>query len=274
MAANREWLQAMVPVRKMETLNLKAKWELGAAGRALDAAKSSEEKQQAEYASAKATAQIAEIEAQLLVGNAELLPKLAAMTTTRDAALLAEQARSAAAEVALKAARDLTPVSVFISRTTQRLYVRQARQPVLEVPVTFRDPERRIGTHIFTATERTASDIRWSVVSLAGGQPEGRRDASRGVAKASGNRDATTSDSESALAAIARVTIPQDAVDFISERLSLRSSFIISDEALSPETGEATEFVVTLSSEPQGGLKRRPPAPRTGATYGQYWSRF
>ena len=41
---------------------------------------------------------------------------------------------------------------------------------------------------------------------------------------------------------------------------SPRSSLIISDEALSPETGKGTEFVAVLSSEPQGGLamRRRP----------------
>jgi hypothetical protein len=33
---------------------------------------------------------------------------------------------------------DLAPVSVFISRKSQRLYVRQAFQPVLETPVTIR----------------------------------------------------------------------------------------------------------------------------------------
>lgn len=56
-----------------------------------------------------------------------------------------------AAEAARKAALDLEPVSVFISRKTQRLYVRQAFQPILESPVTIRDADRPIGTHVFTA---------------------------------------------------------------------------------------------------------------------------
>jgi hypothetical protein len=32
---------------------------------------------------------------------------------------------------------------------------------------------------------------------------------------------------------------------------------IVSDEALSEETGKGTEFVVVLSDEPQGGIKFR-----------------
>ena len=41
-----------------------------------------------------------------------------------------------------------------------------------------------------------------------------------------------------------------------------RSSLIISDEELSPETGKGTDFVVILSNEPQGGIamRRRSPA--------------
>ena len=68
--------------------------------------------------------------------------------------------------------RELEPVSVLISRKTQRLYVRQGFEPILEVPVTILDPDRPIGTHIFTAMERTGggTDLRWSVVSLQSGR--------------------------------------------------------------------------------------------------------
>ena len=43
------------------------------------------------------------------------------------------------AEVASEAGRKLEPASVFISRKTQRLYVRQIFEPILEVPVTIQD---------------------------------------------------------------------------------------------------------------------------------------
>lgn len=122
--------------------------------------------------------------------------------------------------------------------------------------------------------ERTSTDIRWSVVSLAGGHPQGRGDDPNGAARKGGDRDVMTTDSEGPTAALKRITIPQDALDFIAERMWPRSSFIISDEALSPETGKETEFVVILSGEPQGGLKHRRPSPRIEAGYGQYSPRF
>jgi hypothetical protein len=64
--------------------------------------------------------------------KAELQPKLDAATAAREAAAAAETARAAAAETARQVARELDPVSVLISRKTQRLYVRQAFEPIFE----------------------------------------------------------------------------------------------------------------------------------------------
>ncbi|MFZ2091139.1 MAG: L,D-transpeptidase family protein [Pseudolabrys sp.] len=272
--AYRESTLAMVPVRKAETLKFKAEAELAAAERAIASAASPEAKQQAEDAKAKVTARIGEFEAQSAVGKAELQPKLDALAVAREAATAAERARVVAAEAARKAARDLEPVSVFISRKTQRLYVRQALEPILETPVTIQDADRPIGTHIFTAMERMSADIRWSVVSLVGGRPEGRGEDPNGPVRKGRDRDVVTTDSQGAEAALDRITIPQDTLDFIAQRVSPRSSLIISDEALSAETGKGTEFVIPLSGEPQGGLKYRRPSPRIEAGYGQYWPRF
>lgn len=68
-------------------------------------------------------------------------------------------------------ARELQPISVLVSRKTQRLYVRKASEPLFESPVTIQDADRPIGTHVCSAMERTSGDtnIRWSVVSLRGG---------------------------------------------------------------------------------------------------------
>ncbi len=51
-------------------------------------------------------------------------------------------------------AHGLDPVSIFISRKTQHLYVRRAFEPIMDVAVTIRDPDRPIGTHILTAMDR------------------------------------------------------------------------------------------------------------------------
>ena len=148
---------------------------------------------------------------------------------------------------------------MLISRKTQRLYVRQGFEPILEAPVTIRDPDRPIGTHIFTAMERADGEtkLRWSVVSLEGG-PHGGVLASQGRARADHGRDAapTPTETSSAKSALDRIVIPQDALDRIAG-IAPRSSLIITDEALSSETGKGTDFVVLLSGEPQGGIKIR-----------------
>ena len=159
---------------------------------------------------------------------------------------------------------------MLISRKTQRLYVRQAFEPVFESPVTIADPDRPIGTHVFTAVERTTDDasLRWSVVSLRGGRaPSGTvepQDRTRG----SSGRDVepVPTDPDSAKAALDRIAIPQDALDRIGG-IAPRSSLIVTDEPMSSETGKGTEFVVLLSGEPQGGIKRRRRSPGSDFRY-------
>ena len=125
----------------------------------------------------------------------------------------------------------IVPVSVFISRKTQKLYVRRGFEPILESPVTIADPDRAIGTHVFTAVAKTDTGLRWTAVTL--------------------------NDASDAKSALDRIVIPPDVLDRIAPTATPRSSLIISDEALSPETGKGTEFVAVLSNEPQGGLAMR-----------------
>jgi hypothetical protein len=75
-------------------------------------------------------------------------------------------------------------------------------------------------------------------------------------------------DPGSAKSALDRIVIPQDVLDRIAG-IAPRSSLIITDEALSSETGKGTDFVVILSGEPQGGLKirRRGPSPEAQFRY-------
>jgi L,D-transpeptidase catalytic domain len=270
-AASREVVRTMASVRTARNLKLRAETQLAAAERAVASAASAEEKEQAEDAKATAAARFAELEAQLAGAGAELQPKLAEVESAREAAVAAEAARVEAAGEVQKAALDLEPVSIFISRKTQRLYVRRAFRPVLEIPVTIQDPDLPIGTHVFTALERTGGDgdMQWSVVSLLGGHPDG------GIADVlrlqHGLPDAHAEqmliDPPGAKAALDRIAIPQDIFDQIAGMVSPRSSLIISDEALSPETGRGTDFVVLMSGEPQGGINIRRRRPQTGARY-------
>jgi hypothetical protein len=245
--ATRETARARMPVRTAETLKRRAEIELATAERLLGSALSTEAKEQAEDAKAKAVARIAELQKESDAAQAMLQPLLDAAALAREVAVAAEATRVAAVQAARDAAREGEPLSVFISRKTQRLYVRRAFQPILETPITIRDPDRPIGTHVFTALETHGTDMRWSVVSLVGGRPPGD--------------EVPSAEPASARAALDRIVIPQDALDRIAGKVSPRSSLIISDEALSSETGNETEFVVVLSGEPQGGIKiRRRPA--------------
>src|SRR4051812_12468592 len=58
-----------------------------------------------------------------------------------------------------------------------------------------------------------------------------------------------------AVGALDRIVIPPDVAERISGMILPRSSLIISDEPLSPETGKGTDFVMVLSGERQGGIK-------------------
>ena len=183
---------------------------------------------------------------QLAAAKAELQPKLDAVTAAREAALAAETARVAAAEAARQVARELEPVSVLISRKTQRLYVRQAFEPIFESPVTILDPDRPIGTHVFTAIERLDGDtnMRWSVVIVGRRRPHDGTVEPHGRARGRRGGDDVEpmpTDPAGAKSALDRIVIPQDALDRIAG-IAPRSSLIITDEALSSGDRQGNGF--------------------------------
>jgi hypothetical protein len=278
----REATQARVSVRTAENLKRIAEAQLAAAETRLGSGIPAEAKEQAENAKAQAVAKIAELQLQWDVANVDLQLRLDAATAAREAAAAAETAHVAAAEAARQVARELQPVSVLISRKTQRLYVRQGFKPLFESPVTIADPDRPMGTYVFTAVERLGDDarLRWDAVSLRGAhEPAGtaepqertRVTSARDVEKVPTNAD-------SAKAALDRIAIPQDVLDRIGN-ITPRSSLIVTDEPPSSETGKGTEFVVLLSGEPQGGIKRRRRSSPSAFRYahprgGQYFTPF
>jgi hypothetical protein len=259
--ASREAARLMMPVRVAENLRLRAERQLVAAEATLALAISAEAKAQAEEAKTKALDRIIELQAQWAAAKADAQPKLDAVAPARAAAAAAEAMRVAAAQAAQEAARDLEPISMFISRKTQRLYVRHASQPLWESPVTILDADRPVGTHVFTAMERTdgGTGMRWSAVTLDDGGPHAAVVEPQGRARGRVGRAIApiSMDPASAKTALDRIVIPQGALDRIAGMVSPRSSLIISDEELSAETGKDTEFVVVLSGAPQGGIKSR-----------------
>jgi lipoprotein-anchoring transpeptidase ErfK/SrfK len=137
------------------------------------------------------------------------------------------------------------PISVFISRKEGKLYVRKGFEPVFDAPVTFEDPNRPLGTHVFTALAVNGDNttLRWNVVSMPGaGLPPVKKPAK-------GKRVETPAapvvgPASNATDALGRVTIPPDALERISELMSPGASLIISDKGLGGETGKGTDFIV------------------------------
>lgn len=220
---------------------------------------------------AKAEAKVAETKAKLEEVQAKTKPALEEAQRADEIAKAAEAEKAAVSDAARAAERKLSPVSVFISRQTGKIYIRQAFEQIYEGDVVIHDPTQPIGTHIYTAVDYKPGgrDMQWNVVSIAGRQP-GEPEKSSGMNRVGrGNVAPIPTDLVAATAALDRVEIPKETMDQISELVLPGSSLIISDEAAHKETGKATDFIVLLSGEPQGGIILRPkPKPEF---YDDYW---
>lgn len=219
---------------------------------------SEERKGKLEEAREKAQARLQEAQARLDAAQLDGNTKMVAANAAKDAVKTALDAKDAAAKEARLAQNKTAPVSVFISRKTQRIYVRQGFQPMFESEVTIRDPQAALGTFVFSALDYTSddgTDLRWTALAMYAnptdpGTPPSRHGGRRGG-------DPRTTDGKAAKVALERISIPKDTIDRIREVASPGSAVIVSDEALSNETGKGTDFVVLMSGELQGGIKIR-----------------
>jgi hypothetical protein len=173
----RETTSLTASLRNLKSLKTRADAELASADRALAAAKTDQAKARAEDRRQKADSKAAEVATLLDTATADAKSKLDAATAAKDAAKAAETKKATAAKIAGEAKLAVEPVSLYISRATQKLYVRRpTRKPVpdggeyfdatIEVPVTIRNPEKRIGTHVFTAVARNDAGLRWTAVTI------------------------------------------------------------------------------------------------------------
>jgi hypothetical protein len=245
--AAREAASLTASLRKVERLKTRADAELAFIDKAFAAAKTDQARTRAEDLKQKAAPKAAEAGTQFDAAQTEATLKLAAADAAKDAAKAAETKKADAAKVANEAKLALEPVSVYISRATQKLYVRhnthkpspgggEVFDATIEVPVTIRNPNEPIGTHVFTAVARNGAGLRWTAVTI--------------------------DDGDEAKDALDRITIPQDVLDRIAPTALPRSSIIVSDEPLSRETNYRTEFVAVLNNQPQGGFVTRRPGHR------------
>jgi hypothetical protein len=258
--AARDTASLATSLRKLTSLKARADAELAAADKTLAAAKTDQAKARAEERRQKAASKVEEAGKQLDTATADAKSKPDA-AAAKDALKAAEAKKAATAKAALDAQLAVVPVSIYISRATQKLYVRRnthKRWPdggevfdfSIEVPVTIRNPEKRIGTHVFTAMARTDAGLRWTAVTI--------------------------DDADDAKNALDRITIPQDVIDRIGPTALPRSSIIVSDVPLSDETNYRTEFVAVLSNQPQGGFITRDPSTEAlvASDNGRYDDRF
>jgi hypothetical protein len=252
-SAAREAAALVTSLRKLERTKSRADAELKFADRKLAAAKTDQARAKAEELQRSAATKAAAAGTQFDTAKAEVTSKLAASAAAKDAAKAAATTKADASKAATEARLATEPVSIYISRATQMLYVRRnTHKPVndggevfdasIEAPVTIRDPDRPIGTHVFTAMARNAAGLRWTAVTIG--------------------------DGDNAKDALDRITIPQDVLDRIAPTAVPRSSIIVSDEPLSGETNYRTEFVAVLSDQPQGGFVTRQPSTEVGEAYG------
>jgi hypothetical protein len=243
--APRETASLTASLRRLQGLKTRADAELATADKVLAAARTDEAKARAEELKQKAAAKAADLGTQFDTAKTDAKSKLDAAAAAKDAAKAAQTRKADTAKAAREANLALEPVSIYISRTTQKLYVRRnTHKPApdgggevfdfsIEVPVTIRNPEKPIGTHVFTAMARTDAGLRWTAVTI--------------------------DDADDAKGALDRITFPLDVLDRIVPTALPRSSIVISDEPLSAETNYRTEFVAVLSNQPQGGFITRKP---------------
>ena len=255
-AASREAASLKASMRKLEGLKTQAAAELASANKALAAAKTDQTKAQAAGMMFRASAKTAVAATQLDTAKADAKSKLDLATSASDAAKAAVTRKDDAAKAATQAKLALEPVSIYISRAAKKLYVRrnthkawadggEVFDATIEVPVMIRDPDRPIGTHVFTAMARHGAGLRWTAVTIDTG--------------------------DGAWDALDRITIPQNVLDSIAPTALPRSSIVVSDEPLSAETNFRTEFVAVLNNQPQGGFVTRQPTVNRSLARGGSW---
>ncbi len=250
-------------LRQAVALTRRAEGRTEAAARLVDTARTDAARAIAEARHIEALTALAEAKGTEATARDAATEKVAAATQVQEAVKSLEAERVAALGEQRQIARKLSPVSVFISRQTGRLYVRQAMQPVLDVAVGIRDPGQRLGTHVFTALEPdgTKGAIGWigiTVETPAGGPPvavvaepvPAKRRKDQKPEPAAAPR-AAPDPLQTARAALDRIQIPDEALARILPALQAGSTLIISDLGPSIETGPGTDHVVQTRGEEQ-----------------------
>ncbi len=158
-------------------------------------------------------------------------------------------ARKDAVKTLKEADRRREPVSIFVSKKEGRIFIRQDWKEVYEAPVTIRDPDRPLGTHVFiaVAAEPDGSAMSWSAISIPPESSQSKPSHSQKRAKNAPELPVAKTDTsgrETAAGALDRIEIPPEARKRMSELVWTGASLIVSDHARSDEMDNDTDFIV------------------------------
>ena len=257
-AAGAEARQAIEDVNKAET-NLKAaEAKLAAleapaptaAAAATPGAQGSDAAAEAASATARAATQVnidraraALVEAQSREA-AKRPVAFAAVQTWKDAVAAGELAADAFKE----AERRLKPASVLFSKKEGRVFIRQDWKEVYEAPITFKDPDRPIGTHLFIAVDGDAGGkVKWSTISIPSrvmpsDEPPRRRSMKD---KSGAPAPAPAPQGDTATGALDRVEVADNVRERIAELIWVGAQVIVTDNAPSDEMDDDTDIIIS-----------------------------
>ena len=163
----------------------------------------------------------------------------AAVQTWKDAVA----ARELAADTVKEAERRMKPASVLFSKKEGRVFIRQDRKEVYEASISFKDPDRSIGTHLFIAVNGDADGkVNWSAISVPSDDPRRKR------SKNDKNADpapAPAPQADTASVALDRVEVADNVRERIAELVWVGAQVIVTDNARSDEMDDDTDIIVS-----------------------------
>jgi hypothetical protein len=243
--------KAIKTLREAEQALAAARDRSEAAAKAVEQAKTPEAAEKAKAAQSAAEAKVEDASKAVSEAAAVESAKTQEAFAAAQAAWDAEKESDVAAATARAGERATEPISVFVSKKTGRVQVRQAWRTIHDAPATFKDTGAPLGTHVYVATEMVEDGkaMRWLSVTLP--QPAPRAETSQRGGRYGDRRrepEPIVANSgqprETATGALDRIVITEETRKFISDRLWAGASLIVSEHGVSGESGKYTDFIV------------------------------
>ena len=163
------------------------------------------------------------------------------------------------------------PISVLISRKDQRMYIRKGFEPLFDVPITIAKPHESIGTYLFSAVAPgdDQATLRWMVAPIETSSSVGHavatenRASDRKRSRAPERIDPKVKVVAAASAALDRLDLPQEAVDRISELMSVGATLIVTERGLGRREVAALDSDFTVQIDTSPVKPRKPPKKKT-----------